>query len=375
MAIEDVYVRWETTESKYSVGFRSLPDPDAQAELRLCRKATRLGGVEIDQFWMPIWSLYGQRNTAATNQAPLIKIWWDWCGREGFQQDRDIHETYLLAKILPHARGNGSRRVFADAILNPSERRSELRAWISELEPLLASSQNEEIDEIEFKNSTADLIGPPEYDPAVFDCYKEMTEELFETHASIEEQGLDAITHVLEHWQRLMKSIGRHRGHELEKQVLDILSYECRTALHCCYSAVWRILLEAVARQYSMSQESYRFHELWHFDRRRESDHGEQADFHLFHGHIFALHPACGPLLQTKTGGELFGMWLQEGTLQSYRRVLNALGIAIAFYGDRGEIQRLLRRGGGRLQTVGNMETLEEWEAERTGGRVNRRRS
>jgi len=361
MTIDDVYVHWEATESEYLVRFASQPDPSAQSELRMCRKATRLGSVEIDQFWMSTQTLYGQRNQAAVNQSPILNFWWDWCGRVGSQQDRDIRETYLLAMILPHARGNGSRRVFADSILNPSERRFESQAWISELEPLLASSRNEELDEVEFKNRTANSLGPPEYDAAVFERYEEMTAELFsEAHSSIEEEGLDAISPVLEHWQRLMKSIGRRRGNELEKQVLDILSYECRTALHRGYSAVWKILLEVVARQYSMSEESYRFHELWHFDHCRESAQGEHAYFHLFHGHIFALHPACGPLLQTNTGGALFGQWLQEETLQSYRRVLNALSIAVAFYGGRGEIQRLLRHGSGRLQTVGNMETLEE---------------
>lgn len=165
-----------------------------------------------------------------------------------------------------------------------------------------------------------------------------------------------------------MTRIGRRRGNPVEKQVLDILSYECRAALHRCYSAIWCILLPALRSKYHITDESYLFHQLWHFDRSRESDHGDQAYFHLFHGHVFGLHPACGPVLLARSGAELFGEWLREGSLQSYHRVLHALAVAVGFYGGRHNIATLLRKKEGSFETVGDMVALEEQQAKRRSG-------
>ena len=88
---------------------------------------------------------------------------------------------------------------------------------------------------------------------------------------------------------------------------------------------------------------------------------------------MFGLHPACGPVLLTRCGADLFGIWLRERSLQSYHRVLHALAVAVGFYGEQHNITALLRKGEGRIETVGDMAALEERETERRSGRRNKR--
>ncbi len=370
-AIKHIFAQLEIRESHYEVSFSNEADPSAPYQLELLKKVATLGDVVIDQFWMPIHTLYGQRNRRAVNQQPIVDFWWAVCGDKGSRDEKPVQEASLRAKILPHARSNGSRRVFLDSFQTvPTERRKLIQAWIAELDQRLSVSRFEEYDEEAFRDATADLIGPPIYDDSVQQRHAEVADRLFrEARETIRHEGPEAIDSVLRNWEGFMTSIGRRRGNPVEKEVLDILSYECRAALHRCYSAVWSLLLPALAYRYSLSDKSYIFHQLWHLDRCRESDHGDQGHFHLFHGHVFGLHPACGPVLLTRYGTELFGRWLLEGSLQSYRRVLHALAVAVGFYGEQHSIAALLRKKEGQIETVGDMVALEERETERRSGR------
>ncbi len=370
MTVQNLFAQLAIQDTHVEARFTSESDPAAVFEFALCRKQVSLGDVAIDQFWMPIHSLYGQRNQRAINLEPLVDFWWAYCGDSGTQSDANIQESYLLAKILPHARSNGSRRVFVDSFQTvPGNRSRRLRAWTADLNRLLEESRHEEYDELAFQRATGDLIGPPEYPEEVVQRYLSISEELFEAaRSAIDSEGVEATERILSDWRRLFQAIGRHRGNAIEKQVLDILSYEGRTALHRCYSAVWSLLLGALGNQYTMTDESYIFHQFWHLDHCRESDHGDQAYFHLFHGHVFGLHPACGPLLMTQCGGELFAEWLWEGTLQSYHRMLHALAVAVGYYADQHNIAQLLRQGADSTESFGDMVAVEEQEAARRRG-------
>ena len=272
---------------------------------------------------------------------------------------------------MPHARSNGSRRVFLDSFQTvPESRRRKIQEWTEGLDRLLSESHSEECDEEGFRNATANLIGPALYGDEVQQKYLELTTRLFrEGCGAIRQGATGAVDSVLRDWETLMTSIGRRRGNPIEKQALDILSYECRTALHRCYSAVWSVLLTALRANYRMTDESVVFHQLWHFDRCQESDYGDEAYFHLFHGHVFALHPACGPVLLTRNGSELFSAWLREGSLASYHRVLHAMAVAVGYYGERHDIAALLRRKDSVIDTCGDIVALEEQEVGRRSGR------
>src|SRR3954453_22051595 len=130
-----------------------------------------------------------------------------------------------------------------------------------------------------------------------------------------------------------MRSVGRRGGQALPKQVLDVLSYEARAALHRCYSAVWAmLLLPHLGRKHALSPESQAFLRLWHLDQVSESALGEAAYFHLFHGHVFALHPACGEFLRTEAGRGLMGRWLLRPSEGAFGRLLHGLYVAAVHY-------------------------------------------
>ena len=199
--------------------------------------------------------------------------------------------------------------------------------------------------------------------------YKSLAAELFaDARRVLDSDGAEATERVLHDWQQLFNSIGRRRGNPIEKQVLDVLSYECRTALHRIYSSTWTVLFNALGNRYAMTEESYIFHQLWHLDRCQESNVGDESYFHLFHGHIIGLHPACGPVLLTDCGGELFAEWLREGSLQSYHRVLHALAVAVGYYADQHNVAALLRQGAGSTESVGDMVAVEEQQTARRRG-------
>jgi hypothetical protein len=136
------------------------------------------------------------------------------------------------------------------------------------------------------------------------------------------------------------------------------LSYEARAALHRCYSATWVELLAHLSEKYQLSPPSRKFLELWHLDQVRERGPANaEAWDHLFHGHVFALHPIGGGLLRTPTGRELVGAWLSDPDSQAaFGRVLHALWAAAYHYDERRESQALERRQG--LPTAGGSRTI-----------------
>jgi hypothetical protein len=145
-------------------------------------------------------------------------------------------------------------------------------------------------------------------------------------------QGLQVPIRKLQNW---MATFARRRGNEDKKFALDILSYECRAAMHRCYSAVWFDLLLHLEKKYELDEASVQFHRLMHFDIALPSERPD-ANFYLFHGHVFALHPGIGLFMQTKKGGELVGDYLR-GTAGDgpFRRLLNGFWVALCDYDCR----------------------------------------
>ena len=105
--------------------------------------------------------------------------------------------------------------------------------------------------------------------------------------------------------------LGRHRGNEDKKDVLNILSFECKAAFHQCYSALWVEMIPRLMVNERNQEFSQTFHTLWHLDHRLAIP-GHARDVHLLHGLALGLHPAFGMLLTTETGSRLVGETVAE---------------------------------------------------------------
>lgn len=338
----------------------------------LCRKQTIFGSVPVDQFWMKVPSLYGQRGRPARNGAVVVEFYWSQCMKEVTVLREEVQQSYILAKLLPYARSNGSRRVFDDAVLTKATRLGENnQVQIAELDKQLAVSRNGMLGMEEFHQKTADLLGPPDFAPDVKRAYQELADELLgEGCRALVRWGTPGLEVPIEKLQRWMGTFARRRGNETKKLALDMLSYECRAAMHRCYSAAWSELLLHLEKKYHLDQASVQFHRLMHFDITLPSNL-PNANFHLFHGHIFALHPGLSLLLQTKTGGDLIADYLRvEVGDQPFRRLLNGIWIGLCDYFARSDRYAEARRGLNRLVTFDDIEAVA---ADQTRGKGSRR--
>lgn len=319
-----------------------------RGRLFLCRKQAQYGDVEVDHWWMDWKSVYGDRNCQDSNHQTLIDIYWGMCTQKLTVTQRQVQESYLLAHLLPFARSKGSRRVLLDSV--PARKcRSKPGSSddTTDLDQMLRTSQEKEMDIVEFRDSTANAIGPPVFDVKVKVAYDRLAGELLEKGCDVLERvGNRGVEVTIDLWQTWMRTIGRRSGNSLDKQVLDMLSYECRAAVHRCYSAVWDHLIHLLADKHQLSDEEVIFHRFWHLDQLTTSDKPTEAHFHLFHGHVFALHPAGAEFMKTKTGRDLMGQWLTDPGPESacYGRMLNGLAVAVHHYALQNEVYAELRK-------------------------------
>jgi hypothetical protein len=346
----------------------------------LFRKMEDMGPVSVDHWWMRTTELYrqrAQRRGQSGNFDAITEAFWALCREGGTEGEPDVQESYLLSKLVPYVRSQGSRRVFADAYLEPG-RRAHQRARqeaVAELEALVCGSRQNRLSRVQFHSQTAEVLGPPRLSEEVIGVYQHLCAEFLgsarQALAADESHGVQT---AIAGWQGVMRSVGRRRGQAVLKQVLDILSYEARAALHRCYSAVWAMrLLPQLGARYGLSPESVAFLKLWHLDHVEESNQGDRAYFHLFHGHVFALHPASGELLRTATGQELVGECLQSPTRATWERLLHGLLVAVMHY----DLRRQQVSSDRRKQPVASGGTelvdLEHQLVQRRSGRRRRR--
>jgi hypothetical protein len=306
----------------------------------LCRKAERLGSMLVDHWWMPTTDLYHQRihrHGEGANYKAVTEAFWALCRGGDSHVERDVQESYLLARLLPFARSQGSRRIVADAYLAPKNRapRAEREAAVNELNELLGRCGTATMSRRRFSRRTADIIGPPRLTRGLKQAYQICCADLFDPAVAVLLADKEAgVARLLSAWRRLIRTVGRRGGRPVEKQVLDILSYEARAALHRCYSAAWdMLLLRHLTEAYQLSTETVAFLRLWHLDQVSESNLGDVAYFHLFHGHVFALHPATALFLSTPIGRELVGSWLVGAcSNRAFGRLLQGILVAVHHY-------------------------------------------
>jgi hypothetical protein len=300
----------------------------------LWRKPAEFGGVTVDQFWMKRDSVYGRQGKNARNYDVLVELFWAQCMQAMTVFDDDVVDSYILAKLLPHVRKYGSRRIFDDAILaSPKLFGTTKKQLVADLERTLASSRGGMLDIAAFQRKTGDLLGRPELEPRVQTEYLALADELLGAgRRALGRWGADGLSVPVAKLQSWMKSFVRRRGNEEKKLALDMLSYECRAAMHRCYSAVWFKLLRHLEDKYELDEASIQYHRLMHFDVVLPSNL-PVANFHLFHGHVFALHPGVDLFLQTPTGGELVGDYLRgDDGDRPFRRLLHGLYVGLCDY-------------------------------------------
>lgn len=342
----------------------------------LCRKREAMGRVPVDHWWMPVPALYDQRGNRGRgrgNYESVVDCFWAMCGHEGSTSEVDVQESYLLARLLPSARNQGSRRIFPDAHLESRAQAStESRMEsVRELDSQLSSCREKTLGLVEFRDRTGEVLGPPRLTEEAIGEYETFSTTLLGP-ASAELAGDEskALERLLERWADFMRSIGRRRGNLLQKQVLDVISYECRAALHRCYSAVWSEMIPELGRRHLLDPESLRFLEFWHLEQVMEASNVEYANFHLFHGHVFALHPATGEFIRTTTGRELVGDWLTHPDGEGpFGRLLHGMYVSTFHYASRR--QDIAEQRKKRPPTVAgtDMVELEEGQEARKRGR------
>ena len=248
---------------------------------------------------------------------------------------RTAQDTLLLSSLLPVVRSNGGQTVFRDAHLKKGRQRY---ALIDTLNDQLRASRNQEMSAVEFQKGTADVLGPLDYGSDVQARYDDLVATVLgDARDELSTKGWQAgVDRALERWREWNKSFGRRGGHEVEKEALNILSYECRTALHTCYSATWCELIKHLAEKYKWTEEAILFHELWHLDLIDRFAEDPLPNDRLFHGHVFGLHPASADFICTTTGRDLIGNYLAPPSEDAtFRRCLHGMYVAVHDYANR----------------------------------------
>ncbi len=300
----------------------------------LCHRPVQLADISLEQWWMRHPTVYPDRKRHAMNYDAILGYFLARCRKESADAESSNREIYLLARLAPVIRAHGSRKVLDDAILSRGPRRQGLSEAAADLEALLRSSANQTPFK-EFWQKVPELIGPPAYPEDVMLCYQRMSRELLGPACdamghSGPKEGNDLVSAC---WSRWYKRLGRRSGHEVEKTVLGILSYEARAALHRCYSVVWNDLSNTLLRKYNWSAEAYTFHRFWH-----EALLEPMENVHFFQGHILGLHPAFGPFIMTPTGQALLVAFLKSPQEPVAReRLYHGLCLAVYHYNQRRE--------------------------------------
>ena len=302
--------------------------------LQLMSRQTALGDSLFEQFWVPKTGLFGTRNNRSGNHSAVLDFYRCLC----VDRVNDRHETsakvHLLASLLPLIRSNGSQRIFPNASVVTAKNCPTQSEFCSEtLEIHLKGSEAEQITLVEFCNRNRKALEFPTFPDTTYSTYREYESELL-TNATdqwwYDPTGAQLL--VEQRWLQWRDGFGRRRGNKEKKDVLNILSYECKAAFHQAYSALWVEMIPHLIAGNDNQLFSQRFHTLWHLDHRIAVP-GHDRNIRLLHGLALGLHPALGTLLKTDTGSRLVGETVAapEDT-DAQQRFLHAVLVALHLY-------------------------------------------
>ena len=302
--------------------------------LQLMSRQTALGDSLFEQFWVPKTGLFGTRNNRSGNHSAVLDFYRCLC----VDRVNDRHDmpakVHLLASLLPLVRSNGSQKVFPDASVVTAKDCPTQSEFCSEtLELHLKPSEAEQITLIDFCNRNRKALEFPTFPDATYSTYREYESELL---ANATDQWwhdpTGAQRRVEQRWLQWRDGFGRRRGNKEKKDVLNILSYECKAAFHQAYSAMWVEMIPHLIAGNDNQLFSQRFHTLWHLDHRIAVP-GHDRDIHLLHGLVLGLHPALGTLLKTETGSRVVGETVAAPKdTDAQQRILHAILVALHLY-------------------------------------------
>ena len=323
--------RFQTTEFALSTIGDQFSDAGS---LHLMFRQTALGDFSFQQFWVPKPGLFGTRNNRSGNHSVVLNFFRSIC----IDQVTDRHETsakvHLLASLLPLVRSNGSQRVFPDASAVTARNYSTRSEFCSEtLEIHLKASETEQTTLVEFCKKNREAVEFPNFPDTMFNMYREFESDLLVNATDqwwYNPTGAQLL--VEQRWLQWCDGFGRRRGNKEKKDVLDILSYECKAAFHQAYSALWVEMIPHLIAGNDNQLFSQRFHTLWHLDHRIAVP-GQDRDICLLHGLVLGLHPTFGTLLKTDTGSRLVGETVAapEDT-DAQQRFLHAALVSLYLY-------------------------------------------
>lgn len=345
-------------------------------ELQLSRNSVTFGDTQINQWWMPRTTLFPDRKRPAQNYRVIVEYFWAQCWKENSVLDDNIQEVYILANLFPYVRGTAAQDIFRDAAPGKGKLGVKQRKMIQELDKVLRSSRENEMDAKELHYHTGSVLGPRRFTLEEWNWYREIVDELLgQGRKALERWGKPGLQIPLKTWQDWMSKISRRKGNYDRKLILDVLSVEIRAAFFQCYGAVWCALLPHLADKYEMSDEEVLFHKLWHLPYRTESEESPKLDFHAFHGCPFSLHPAVDNFTQTATGGTLIHNWLSDpGNDSALWRLFNGICLTTFHYVDQLDDYAQLRKKDGDSSTVSYSVALEERLVEKQAGRRRKNR-
>jgi len=319
-------------------------------------KDVRFGERCFEQWWMDRRTIYPLRGQSASNFRTLIDFFWQSCLENETYVNRSVCESYILAQSLPFTRSNGARNVVLDSLVQRENARNRT-ATDSNLESMLHNSFDEEVSIVDFQRRLQDYLQQRPYTEEVWDQLSEFKSELFDQSVATLQRGerIDVEDCLKSLWARWGNRVRRKNALEVQRQMMDVLSYESKAAIHRCYSHFWDHASRWMAHFEQCSVASFVFHRFWNTDLMLASDDPwGHSDFHLLYGHVFGLHPGTYSFMRTTSGQKLLGDWLSIAPVDwqhsgnpetpQLRRLLNGLNIAIIDYSNRVGLNREDRR-------------------------------
>lgn len=310
--------------------------------LSFCEKQATLGTSSFRQFWLRNSSIYGGRGRQAENQPSVLNFFHRMTvDARSLEDHRNAAETCLLASLVSDIRSNMAQHVFPDASLANWSSAYRCRQVVA-LDALLRQSSGETMSSDDFYRHSRTICELAEMPSRVVDEYLTLESQLF---YGVLDDWIDepeiCKQLVHERWRDWIRLTRRSSCERVFKDVVNILSYESKAALHQCYSLLWIHLADAFADQEGSAFVG-QFHRFWHCDHRIPND-GVQ-DMHLFHGHIFGLHPAFSLMIQTEVGGGIIADAVGHNFDSSAMRTFFAAAIvSLNFYMSE-RIERRRRR-------------------------------
>ena len=337
-------------------------------KFQFSRASIDFDGLKIQQWWLEKGRVYGFKKPPYNDA--IARLYWAYCKHDDAQTLRDSQENFLLAHIVPHIKRKNASKIVIHACLPPSNLRQ--HKVIADLEAALAIEYPNTKTPEQFYLEVRNLLGPPPLTPEEEQCYQNLKSQIFDSSCEkLLKNESAAIKSAILKWNALIKKF-RHGGNGTENRVMDVLSYEAIVALHQCYSVAWSFFLQLIGREEKLSDSSAYFLAFWHTDRRLPSQ-DERADFHLFHGHVFALHGGTGFFLKTRTGRRLIAEYLRNPTSEnSLPRLLHGLWVCLHFYRSLLEVHADSRKV--QPQAFGELTIFEEEKQERLEGKLPRKK-